>query len=183
MSPWLAKGSPEIISGTRGPWVKRSSSPAMSPQLSTMQPRLLLVLTLLGMVSALCSEETLSLPSGPSHAMEVPACREKGSGRYFAVVKERYTYGAAQRYCQNVYKGQLASVHSAAANEQLRKLAATYTHWSLWIGAVTTCKMGFGEVEPASCGAPSFVSTESARRPCHGSPVPRNLQWPMSLSQ
>ena len=57
MSPGLAKGSPEIISGTRGPRGKRSSSPAVSPQLPTMQPRLLLVLTLLGMVSALCPGE------------------------------------------------------------------------------------------------------------------------------
>ncbi|NP_001316146.1 P2X purinoceptor 3 precursor [Gallus gallus] len=98
-----------------------------------MQPRLLLVLTLLGMVSALCP--------GPWHAMEVPECRE-GSGRCFAVVKARRTYRAAQCYCRKVYKGQLASVHSTATNEQLRKLAATYTYCSLWIGAVTTCKGG-----------------------------------------
>lgn len=48
---------------------------------------------------------------------------------------------APQCYCQKVYKGQLASVHSTATNEQLRKLAATYTYCSLWIGAVTTCKV------------------------------------------
>jgi len=48
---------------------------------------------------------------------------------------------APQCYCRKVYKGQLASVHSTATNEQLRKLAATYTYCSLWIGAVTTCKV------------------------------------------
>ncbi|NXQ60924.1 PRG2 protein, partial [Anthoscopus minutus] len=45
-----------------------------------------------------------------------------------------------QRYCQDVYRGQLASVHSAARNQELQKLAQTYTIISPWIGAVTSRK-------------------------------------------
>ncbi|NWX37287.1 PRG2 protein, partial [Notiomystis cincta] len=46
----------------------------------------------------------------------------------------------SQRYCQEVYRGQLASVHSAARNQELQKLAKTHTILSPWIGAVTSCK-------------------------------------------
>ncbi|NWZ52561.1 PRG2 protein, partial [Haliaeetus albicilla] len=43
-----------------------------------------------------------------------------------------------QWYCREVLRGQLASVHSAARNQQLLNLARTYTHHrKLWIGAVT----------------------------------------------
>ncbi|XP_021258624.1 bone marrow proteoglycan isoform X2 [Numida meleagris] len=134
MAPGLAKGSPEMIPGTTGPQAKTSSSPSMSLQLPTMQPGLLLVLTLLGMASALCP--------APWRTMEVPTGMEEGSTWRFAVVKAWRTYRGAQRYCQDVYRGQLASVHSTATNEELRKLAATYSYWSFWIGAVTTCKDG-----------------------------------------
>ncbi|NXF10788.1 PRG3 protein, partial [Smithornis capensis] len=47
-----------------------------------------------------------------------------------------------QRHCKEVYRGQLASVHSAARNEELQKLARTYTHRAPWIGAVTSRKAG-----------------------------------------
>ncbi|XP_051632253.1 bone marrow proteoglycan-like [Manacus candei] len=47
-----------------------------------------------------------------------------------------------QRYCRDVYRGQLASVHSASRNQELQKLARTYTRISVWIGAVTSCKGG-----------------------------------------
>ncbi|NXL65337.1 PRG3 protein, partial [Chordeiles acutipennis] len=45
-----------------------------------------------------------------------------------------------QRYCQKVLGGQLASVHSAARNQELLSLGRTYTRHSLWIGAVTRCR-------------------------------------------
>lgn len=47
----------------------------------------------------------------------------------------------AQRYCQDVYRGQLASVHSSARNQELQKLAQTYKILSPWIGAVTSRKV------------------------------------------
>ncbi|NXA98972.1 EMBP1 protein, partial [Cnemophilus loriae] len=47
-----------------------------------------------------------------------------------------------QRYCQDVYRGQLASVHSAARNQELQKLAQTYHILSPWIGAVTSRRAG-----------------------------------------
>ncbi|NWX56178.1 PRG3 protein, partial [Promerops cafer] len=47
-----------------------------------------------------------------------------------------------QRYCQDVYRGQLASVHSAARNQELQKLARTYKIISPWIGAVTSRRAG-----------------------------------------
>lgn len=47
-----------------------------------------------------------------------------------------------QGYCQDKYRGQLASVHSSARNQELQKLARTYnTFISPWIGAVTSCKV------------------------------------------
>ncbi|NXY20701.1 PRG3 protein, partial [Atrichornis clamosus] len=49
---------------------------------------------------------------------------------------------APQRYCQDVYRGRLASVHSAARNQELQKLARTYTYCAPWIGAVTSCRAG-----------------------------------------
>ncbi|XP_072193171.1 eosinophil granule major basic protein 1-like [Excalfactoria chinensis] len=99
-----------------------------------MQPGVLLVLTLLSMASA--------LHPAPWHTMKVPAGREEGSRKHFVVVKSCRTYRSAQRYCQDIYRGQLASVHSTSTNDVLRKLAATYTYSSVWIGAVTTCKNG-----------------------------------------
>ncbi|NWV48788.1 PRG3 protein, partial [Daphoenositta chrysoptera] len=47
-----------------------------------------------------------------------------------------------QRYCRDVYRGQLASVHSAARNQELQSLARTYTILAPWIGAVTSCRAG-----------------------------------------
>ncbi|NWY21682.1 PRG2 protein, partial [Aphelocoma coerulescens] len=47
-----------------------------------------------------------------------------------------------QRYCQDVYRGQLASVHSAARNQELQKLARTHTALAPWIGAVTSRRAG-----------------------------------------
>ncbi|NXD00247.1 PRG3 protein, partial [Certhia familiaris] len=47
-----------------------------------------------------------------------------------------------QRYCQDVYRGQLVSVHSAARNQELQKLAQTYNIISPWIGAVTSRRAG-----------------------------------------
>ncbi|NXB88742.1 PRG3 protein, partial [Vidua chalybeata] len=48
-----------------------------------------------------------------------------------------------QRYCQDVYRGRLASVHSAARNQELQKLAQTYNIIiSPWIGAVTSRRAG-----------------------------------------
>ncbi|NXR66555.1 PRG3 protein, partial [Rhadina sibilatrix] len=48
-----------------------------------------------------------------------------------------------QSYCQNTYRGQLASVHSSARNQELQKQAQTY-HLLLapWIGAVTSRRAG-----------------------------------------
>ncbi|NWI86916.1 PRG2 protein, partial [Pitta sordida] len=46
-----------------------------------------------------------------------------------------------QRYCKEVYKGQLASVHSKSRNDELQKLARTYTRLAVWIGAVTSRKV------------------------------------------
>lgn len=47
-----------------------------------------------------------------------------------------------QSYCQKTYRGQLASVHSKARNEELQKLAKTYNRViSPWIGAVTSYRV------------------------------------------
>ncbi|NWR55657.1 PRG2 protein, partial [Bucorvus abyssinicus] len=43
----------------------------------------------------------------------------------------------SQKYCNEVLRGHLASVHSAALNRQLQDLAHTYTRRAPWIGAVT----------------------------------------------
>uniref|UniRef100_A0A8C2U3Q3 Bone marrow proteoglycan-like n=1 Tax=Coturnix japonica TaxID=93934 RepID=A0A8C2U3Q3_COTJA len=178
MSPGLAKGSPEITPRTTRPWGKRSSSPAMSLQLPTMQPSLLLVLTLLSMASALrtllspvsgywcwrgCRGDTLQpVPSLSPVAHHEGTCRQRGgqrealcSGEDMAHLQQcpgerggevsgmPGSHGhcqcqaltcAPQSYCRNTYRGQLASVHSTSTNEVLRKLASTYTHFSLWIG-------------------------------------------------
>ncbi|XP_031449143.1 bone marrow proteoglycan-like [Phasianus colchicus] len=151
-----------------------SSSPAMSPQLSTMQSGLLLVLTLLGMASAL-----------PPGTLEVPAGREEGSRRCFMVVKALCTYKGAQvrgmgrsagcqcqastcvpqSYCQDIYKGQLPSVHSTATNKQLRKLAATYTYCNLWIRGVTRCKGGSWKTSWEDLSPWNYAKWAS-RQPC-----------------
>uniref|UniRef100_A0A8C2YF51 Bone marrow proteoglycan-like n=1 Tax=Coturnix japonica TaxID=93934 RepID=A0A8C2YF51_COTJA len=55
---------------------------------------------------------------------------------------------APQSYCRNTYRGQLASVHSTSTNEVLRKLASTYTHFSLWIGANGSWKTCWEDQSP-----------------------------------
>ncbi|NXJ15054.1 EMBP1 protein, partial [Odontophorus gujanensis] len=122
-----------------------------------MQPSLLLVLTLLVMASA--------LHPAPWQTAEVPVGTEEGSKQHFAVVKTPRTYQGAQRHCQDVYRGHLASVHSTATNEQLRKLAATYTYFSLWIGAVTTCKNGSWKSSWED-RSPWNYANWAARQPC-----------------
>ncbi|KAM9606933.1 proteoglycan 3-like isoform 2-T2 [Morphnus guianensis] len=63
---------------------------------------------------------------------------EEGRRFRYAVVTTAHTYAGAQWHCREVLRGQLASVHSAARNQQLLNLARTYTHHrKLWIGAVT----------------------------------------------
>ncbi|NXP20832.1 PRG2 protein, partial [Scytalopus superciliaris] len=47
-----------------------------------------------------------------------------------------------QAYCRDVYRGNLTSVHSTSRNEDLQKLARTYTRLAVWIGAVTKCRGG-----------------------------------------
>ncbi|XP_016154582.1 PREDICTED: proteoglycan 3-like [Ficedula albicollis] len=96
---------------------------------TAMWPCLLLALALLGTVPA-------SHP-GPCQLQGLPA-GETPQLRYTVVNKLR-TYSGAQRYCQDVYRGQLASVHSSARNQELQKLAKTYNKLlSPWIGAVTS---------------------------------------------
>ncbi|XP_074740582.1 bone marrow proteoglycan-like [Strix uralensis] len=161
-----------------------------------MQPCLLLVLALLGSVSASrpsecplpcspCGDTTgapptalgppvpaLTLSPGPAplHPQEVPASTAKeGHNFVYTVVKKYRTYSSAkvrgtwvlvggggwqwvlvgaqpclvpQLHCQKVLRGQLASVHSAARNTELKNLARTYTHHSVWIGAVTKRRDG-----------------------------------------
>ncbi|TRZ21271.1 hypothetical protein HGM15179_005797 [Zosterops borbonicus] len=98
-----------------------------------MWPCLLLALALLGTVPA-------SHPA-PLQLQGIPA-GETPQWRYAFVNKLR-TYALAQGYCQDKYRGQLASVHSSARNQELQKLARTYnTFISPWIGAVTSCKAG-----------------------------------------
>ncbi|NXM16680.1 PRG3 protein, partial [Ploceus nigricollis] len=95
-----------------------------------MWPCLLLALALLGTVPA-------SHPV-PRQLQGVPA--GETPQLHYAVVKKLRTYSGAQRYCQDVYRGQLASVHSAARNQELQKLAQTTYKIiiSPWIGAVTS---------------------------------------------
>ncbi|XP_056348289.1 proteoglycan 3-like [Oenanthe melanoleuca] len=83
----------------------------------------------------------LLCPAGPCQPQGLPA-GETPQLRYTVVNKLR-TYSGAQRYCQDVYRGQLASVHSSARNQELQKLAKTYNKLlSPWIGAVTSCREG-----------------------------------------
>ncbi|XP_064281774.1 proteoglycan 3-like isoform X3 [Passer domesticus] len=100
---------------------------------TAMWPCLLLALALLGTVPA-------SHPA-PRQPQGVPA--GDTTPQHYAVVKKLRTYSGAQRYCQDVYRGQLASVHSAARNQELQKLAQSY-HIILapWIGAVTSRRAG-----------------------------------------
>ncbi|XP_033371171.1 vegetative cell wall protein gp1-like isoform X3 [Parus major] len=96
---------------------------------TAMWPCLLLALALLGTVPA-------SHPA-PRQLQGVPA--GETPPLYYTVVKKLRTYAKAQRYCQDVYRGQLASVHSASRNQELHKLARTYKIViSPWIGAVTS---------------------------------------------
>ncbi|KAM9267111.1 bone marrow proteoglycan-like [Cariama cristata] len=79
---------------------------------------------------------------------EVPTAKEHRQFRYAVVTKLR-TYAGAQRHCQEVLGGQLASVHSPARNQKLLELARTYTRHKLWIGAVTD-RTGKSQWEDAS---------------------------------
>uniref|UniRef100_A0A669PMW3 C-type lectin domain-containing protein n=1 Tax=Phasianus colchicus TaxID=9054 RepID=A0A669PMW3_PHACC len=105
---------------------------------------------------------------------------EEGSRRCFMVVKALCTYKGAQvrgmgrsagcqcqastcvpqSYCQDIYKGQLPSVHSTATNKQLRKLAATYTYCNLWIRGVTRCKTSWEDLSPWN------YAKWASRQPC-----------------
>ncbi|XP_017693712.1 PREDICTED: proteoglycan 3-like [Lepidothrix coronata] len=98
-----------------------------------MWPCLLLALALLGTVPT--SHSTPRQPQGVPAAEAIPQPR-------YTVVNRLRTYSSAQSYCREVYRGQLASVHSASRNLELQKLARTYTYISVWIGAVTSCKGG-----------------------------------------
>ncbi|XP_014113345.1 PREDICTED: proteoglycan 3-like isoform X2 [Pseudopodoces humilis] len=89
----------------------------------------------------------LGLAEGPQVPVLCPAAPRQLQGLpagetpplYYTVVKKLRTYAKAQRYCQDVYRGQLASVHSASRNQELHKLARTYKIIiSPWIGAVTS---------------------------------------------
>ncbi|XP_054130951.1 proteoglycan 3-like [Melozone crissalis] len=78
-----------------------------------------------------------AVPAAPRQPQGVPA--GDTTQQYYAVVKKLRTYSGAQRYCQDVYRGRLASVHSAARNQELQKLAQSYhIVISPWIGAVTS---------------------------------------------
>ncbi|NWT58961.1 PRG3 protein, partial [Erythrocercus mccallii] len=99
-----------------------------------MWPCLLLALALLGTVPA-SHPAPRQLQGGPAGETAQP--------RYTVVVRKLRTYAGAQDYCQNVYQGQLASVHSSARNQELQKLAKTYNIFiSPWIGAVTSRRAG-----------------------------------------
>ncbi|KAM4777406.1 proteoglycan 3-like [Cyanocitta cristata] len=116
---------------------------------AAMWPWLLLALALLGTVPASHpvggrgtrgTTPPLLCPAAPRQPRGVPA-GETPRLRY-VVVKKLRTYAGAQRYCQDVYRGQLASVHSAARNQELQKLARTHTTLAPWIGAVTSRRAG-----------------------------------------
>ncbi|XP_064569664.1 proteoglycan 3-like, partial [Zonotrichia leucophrys gambelii] len=82
-----------------------------------------------------------AVPAAPRQPQGAPA--GDTTQPYYAVVKKLCTYSGAQRYCQDVYRGRLASVHSAARNQELQKLAQTYhIIISPWIGAVTSRRAG-----------------------------------------
>ncbi|XP_063015590.1 bone marrow proteoglycan-like [Melospiza melodia melodia] len=101
-----------------------------------MWPCLLLALALLGTVPA----SHHAVPAAPRQPQGVPA--GDTTQLYYAVVTKLRTYSGAQRYCQDVYRGRLASVHSAARNQELQKLAQTYRIIiAPWIGAVTSCRV------------------------------------------
>ncbi|NXO01111.1 EMBP1 protein, partial [Rhinopomastus cyanomelas] len=98
-----------------------------------MPPCLLLALALLG--TACAGHPT------PCHPQNIPMAPGREGRRFqYAVVTRRLSYQAAQWNCQKELQGQLASVHSAARNQELQELAQTYTSRSLWIGAVTRPK-------------------------------------------
>ncbi|XP_041258136.1 proteoglycan 3-like isoform X2 [Onychostruthus taczanowskii] len=83
----------------------------------------------------------LLCPAAPRQPQGVPA--GETAPLHYTVVKKLRTYSGAQRYCQDVYRGQLASVHSAARNQELQKLAQTYNILlAPWIGAVTSRRAG-----------------------------------------
>ncbi|XP_072785687.1 uncharacterized protein [Taeniopygia guttata] len=133
-----------------GPWwgVAKSDRAVASPEgaggvpsvpacPATMWPCLLLALALLGTVSA-------SHPA-PCQLQGLPAA--EATQLHYVVVKKLRTYSGAQRYCRDVYRGQLVSVHSAARNQELQKLAQSHhTIVSPWIGAVTSRRQA-GQLE------------------------------------
>ncbi|XP_074399749.1 uncharacterized protein LOC113460237 isoform X2 [Zonotrichia albicollis] len=138
-----------------------------------MWPCLLLALALLGTVPA----SHHAVPAAPRQPQEVPA--GDTTQPYYAVVKKLCTYSGAQRYCQDVYRGRLASVHSAARNQELQKLAQTYhIIISPWIGAVTSRRMGSGEAASASSCVLSSASTEHPALPRQPSSFPSKAEKP-----
>ncbi|XP_027751323.1 bone marrow proteoglycan-like [Empidonax traillii] len=154
-----------------------------------MWPCLLLALALLGTVPT--SHPTPPQPQGLPAAEAIPqryyavvkrlrtysGAQSGGAGRcQQAQVRtgvrrhgwERWVPGCAcpQAYCQDVYRGQLASLHSAARNQELQKLARTYTYFAVWIGAVTSRKTGKWE----SCwedSSPWNYANWAPTHPCH----------------
>ncbi|NXW11492.1 PRG3 protein, partial [Fregetta grallaria] len=65
-----------------------------------------------------------------------------GAGGRWRVQRGAKPCPVPQRHCREELRGQLASVHSAARNEELLNLARTYTRHALWIGAVTSRRGG-----------------------------------------
>ncbi|XP_030804858.1 bone marrow proteoglycan [Camarhynchus parvulus] len=163
MSPWCPQGQagwckvvvvtcgfvPHIRGTTgRAPQTAEGAGgvPSVPACPAAMWPCLLLALALLGTVPASHhgtprTNPPPAVPAAPRQPQGVPA-GDTTELRY-AVVTRLRTYSGAQCYCQDVYRGQLASVHSAARNQELQKLARTY-HMviSPWIGAVTSRRAG-----------------------------------------
>ncbi|NXO46493.1 PRG2 protein, partial [Locustella ochotensis] len=116
-----------------------------------MWPYLLLALALLGTVPA----------SHPGHAGAARRCPwAQGSARCQPVP-------IPQSYCRDMYRGQLASVHSSARNQELQKLARTYNIIiSPWIGAVTSRREGKWESHWED-SSPWNYANWAASNPCH----------------
>ncbi|NXG04012.1 PRG2 protein, partial [Sakesphorus luctuosus] len=122
-----------------------------------MWPCLLLILALLHIVPT--SHPAPCQPQGVPEAEAIPKPR-------YAVVNKLRTYTCAQKYCRDVYRGQLASVHSASRNEELWKLARTYTYRSVWIGAFTSKRAGKWESRWEDSSPWNYANWATAY-PCH----------------
>ncbi|XP_067151429.1 bone marrow proteoglycan-like [Apteryx mantelli] len=125
------------------------------------------------------------MPPGLLVALALLGAAVAGPPPRYAVVTSRRTYAGAQALCRQTYRGQLASVHSAPANEELRALARTRTRHSLWIGAVTRRAEGRWDSrwEDAS---PWNYANWAPRQPCRLFPTcatlsPRDGLWRSSL--